>query len=125
MIQAYRRGLLKPDYPFGKRSMLRERLMLDSLEAEIQAGLADRQSLLRAIVIAPAPLSKEGRQQEFKDQLQDSVYNNLIRMLDEDGATYFRYENSSLAATSLHEIMRAAGWVTGGKEPEAESDDGQ
>jgi hypothetical protein len=38
MLVAYLRGLLKPDYPFGQRSIIRENFVLSALSREQEAN---------------------------------------------------------------------------------------
>lgn len=44
MLLAYRRGLLKPDYPNGFQSKLREKLMLDMLDMELASDLLNKRA---------------------------------------------------------------------------------
>ena len=53
MLLAYRRGLLKPDYPNGIQSRLREKVLLDSLDIELAAERMQAQIGLVHTVCAP------------------------------------------------------------------------
>lgn len=53
MLLAYRRGLLKPDYPNGLQSRLREKVLLDSLDIELAAERMQTQIGLVHTVCAP------------------------------------------------------------------------
>lgn len=53
MLLAYRRGLLKPDYPNGLQSRIRERLMLDALDIELAMDHINDYTKLIHTVLAP------------------------------------------------------------------------
>lgn len=53
MILAYRRGLLTPGYPNGIQSRLRERMLLQSISAELDSEYSWNSSLLAAAIWSP------------------------------------------------------------------------
>lgn len=56
MVLAHVRGLLKPDYPNGVRSRIRERMLLNSLERETQgSGFLARANVEAASLAAADP----------------------------------------------------------------------
>ncbi len=109
MIQAYRRGLLKKDMPFGARSRMREEILLESIQSEEISQAAEKRMEVASSLIGPAQLSKEGRQKIMKDLSNDLRYFEMFKLMDFDRAERHKYDNSSLAITAIYEILRRAG----------------
>ncbi len=109
MIQAYRRGFLKPDYPHGERSRIRENLMLDLIDAEDVFELAKNKIQVAASVIGPAPMDSHSRQRVSRRLGQDLRYFDLIRELAFDKADEYRFLNSELALVKAYEILEREG----------------
>lgn len=109
MIQAYRRGLLPEVFPFGRRSRMRENLILDSIEAEGVSELAEKKLKLTADMVGPASLTKEGRQSLLKSFTEDLNRLGLLRDLDLDGARKPDVHNSALAIASVYDMLVQAG----------------
>lgn len=109
MIQAYRRGLLASSLPFGRRSRVRENLLLDALEAENLADATEKRMNVTTAMIGPAQLTKEGRQRllrTFKDDIQRM---SLVRLLDIDGANGQSSDNSALAIAQVYDMLLQSG----------------
>jgi hypothetical protein len=111
MIQAYRRGLLKREHPFGVRSRLRETILLESIEAEGVAESAYRKIELRTAMVASLPLNQTARQKVVKDAFADLKCYDLMRYMDYDGAAQVKFDNSSLALTTVYEILQRTGVI--------------
>ena len=120
MIQAYRRGLLRQTFEHDKRSRLREDILLESLETELLANSSDRRLAVIASVVGSANLTSNVRQKMLGDLIVDMRYNDYIRLGDFDYAALYRFENSSLAATTVYDLISQAGWVTGNDNPDEE-----
>ena len=71
MLLAYRRGLLKPDYPNGLQSRLREKLMLDILDMELTSDLLNKRSDVLNVLYANHLDPK--RLTDAVDLMQDQV----------------------------------------------------
>lgn len=109
MIQAYRRGLLRREMPFGARSRMREEILLESIQSEEVSHAAEKRMEVASALIGPASLAREGRQKIMKDMSSDLRYFELFRLMDFDRAEQLKYDNSSLAITAMYEILRRAG----------------
>lgn len=53
MLEAYRRGLLEPNYPHGLHSMIRERMILQSIEKEQLGDYVKWVGVTQAVSYAP------------------------------------------------------------------------
>lgn len=51
-LLAFRRGLLRPDYPQGLQSRIRERWVIDSLEREVSAEFLSKKIMFRELVLS-------------------------------------------------------------------------
>ena len=109
ITQAYLRGYLRKDYPLGQASRLREQLILDALDSEWQADARDRENLLAAALIGGATLEGPVRKQIMVELQFKQERNELLRLCDYDGISEHRFVNSSLAAETVHGLMREAG----------------
>lgn len=109
MIQAYRRGLLKPNHPFGQRSRLRETVLLESIEMENLELAVSRQISTSSSLLTGAQLQPEARRRLMKDYSQDLYYYHLVKYMDYDRAEKYKFENSALALTAVYEILQHAG----------------
>ena len=78
MILAYRRGLLKPDYPNGVQSRLREEMILQALAAELDAEFFSRVASLAASIWSPHVAHKSVR--KFAKQLNAQLDHAMDRM---------------------------------------------
>lgn len=79
MVLAHTRGLLKPDYPFGNRSVIRENIMLSCLEQETQG----HGFLARGIIDASALMV-------LKHEARSSVLDRAMRYIDQ-GVALFQF----------------------------------
>lgn len=122
MIQAYLRGLLAPNLPFGKRSRLRENVLLDAIEAEMAGASADRFVSVTASMLGGAKIEANSRKNLLHDMLIDLRLNDLIRVADLDRAEAFKFENSALASSTVYDIVKRAGLVSG-EEANQETDE--
>jgi hypothetical protein len=104
----YLRGLLT-SRPFGFASRLRERLLMDALEAEMDVDARGRSLQLQASLIGGANLTEDSRKALLKDFNRDSEVLRFVRQLDFDGAEDYCYRNSTLALTNAYEIIAQAG----------------
>jgi hypothetical protein len=111
MIQAYRRGLLKPDYPNGLRSKLRENVLLDTLDMDSVFELATTRMQLMASILGPAIVDGNARKRLLKNLGQDLRYFDMVRNLAFDEAEQYKYENSELALVKAYEILKAQGFM--------------
>lgn len=117
MIQAYRRGLLKPTLPHGRKSKLRETILLESIAMDVKAQSCDVSLVLKASMIGGASMEGKQRYKMLTDLLRDLRVNDYVRLQDEDGAEHYRFHNSTLASEAVYDVISQAGWVTGGGEP--------
>lgn len=104
MMLAYRRGLLKPDYPQGIRSMLRERMVLDMLEMELSADYFRNASLLAACAWAPSIDPK--RAKEFASSLYRQLDHAASRAVYEDTPFHTDAEIDAQFTKTATEWMR-------------------
>lgn len=65
MVLAHTRGLLKPDYAFGNRSVIRENLVLSCLERETQAQGFLTRGIVDAVTL---PIVKAENRMEWLDR---------------------------------------------------------
>lgn len=111
MIQAYRRGELRSTFPHGKKSRIRENLLLEAIQTEGMADGAEKRLALAGSLLGPAPMKPESRQHVMKEFTNDLRYFELLRMLDSDGAEDHRFKNSSLAIQAVYEILQRVGII--------------
>lgn len=109
MIQAYRRGLLKPDSPFGSRSRLRETILLESIEMEELYQVIGQHMQLTSTILGGANMAVDARKRVMKEYGQDVHYYHLLKHLDFDRAEQYKFNNSALAITAVYEILQQVG----------------
>ncbi len=86
MVLAHTRGLLKPDYPFGIRSWIRENTLLNCLEYELQGQGFMARSALEAAVLPVTKVEALARTfsrsvsylQQGLAMLQYTPYNRIL-----------------------------------------------
>ncbi len=104
----YLRGLLTPR-AFGFTSRLRERLLMDAVEAELDVEAQGRALQMQATLIGGANLTEDSRKAMLRDFGRDSEVLRYVRQLAYDEAEDYRYRNSTLALTNAYEIIAHAG----------------
>lgn len=109
MIQAYRRGMLQPAMPFGRRSRLRETILLDAIEAENVVRLSEKKLLLTATVVGAAPIVQQARMDLIRNLGEDLKRIDLLRFMDFDGAEALAASNSALAIAAVYEMLERSG----------------
>lgn len=93
----------------GRASELREKLILDALDAEFSAAAMDRQGLLTASIIGGANIEMGSRKKIMSELELSQERAEMLRLGDIDGVIQHRFENSSLAAETVHGLMSEAG----------------
>lgn len=93
----------------GSASRIREQLILDALDAQLQAEEMDRSALLTATIVGGARIEGGARKKILSDMTLSQERAELLRMGDFDGVIWHRFENSSLAAETVHGIVSEAG----------------
>lgn len=111
MLQAYLRGLLEPGYSHGVHSQLRERMLLDALSSEQQEKDLLLQTMAGALIMAPGNLKPESRRKLISMTFKHIEEAALVRSVDWDGVEQHRFENSSLAASKVYDLLSQAGLV--------------
>ena len=81
MVLAHLRGLLKPDYQHGIRSVIRENLVLTALSREIDSNAFAQRAMIEAVCMtAVAPGYRSKLHRDALSLLNDS--NQLAKLLD-------------------------------------------
>lgn len=119
MLQAYRRGLLRENLPFGARSRLRERVLLDSLDAEGVARSSWRSVQAAAQIVGGADLDGQARRRLLDDIDGELDVITAFERFDLDEVRALR-SDSSLAVETIYGVLSAAGMV--GESPDDASD---
>jgi hypothetical protein len=107
----------------GRVSELRERLIVDALDAELVAEARDRESLLAAVLVGGADLESGSRKKIMTELQLSQERNELLRMSDFDGVVEHRFVNSSLAAETVHGLMAEAGLLGDRSQDETDTDE--
>jgi hypothetical protein len=127
MLRAYLRGHLQLRRPVDLRSKIRERLLLQAIDAEEMADASRISALISASVIGAADLDAMGRKQLYK-QLQSNLESaDLLRRLDYGGMAALQAEISGSTITRVYDMLAREGLVgeveqpgTSGEEATAE-----
>jgi hypothetical protein len=104
----YLRGLLTAR-PCGITSRLRDNLLMDAIEAEMDSDSRSRGLQLTASLIGGADLTSDSRKVMIRDFGRDSEVLRLTRRMAFDEAEDYCYRNSTLALTNAYEIIQQAG----------------
>jgi hypothetical protein len=111
MSIAHLRGLLKPDYPHGARSVYAERMTLDALEAELFAELHYRRAASDALLYADK-VNREGWQQLTQGTAASMKSMHRLMLLLPNKASVQRKGITDIALLEkLHETLEKVGWL--------------
>lgn len=84
-------------------------MILDALDGELTARCLERQAQLTAAMIGGAALEMGSRKKLLRELEGSLVRAEMIRLADFDGAIEHQFDNSSLAAETVHGWMSEAG----------------
>jgi hypothetical protein len=108
IVQLYLRGLLT-SRPFGFTSRLRDRVLMDAIDAEFDVEARSRAMQVTAALVGGADLTSDSRKVLVRDFSRDSEVLRFIRQMAFDEASDYCYRNSTLALTNAYEIIAQAG----------------
>ena len=112
MVLAYLRGLLKPGYPHGRKSLIREKIVLESLSSEMDSKFLEQSIALgaNALSVITAKDSLKGVYSDLSNKV--IMYRRMLELLP------FEEKPQDLdASTELYYNLVEAGLITD-KEPE-------